>query len=175
MFSQHPNLAKNASTNNSTYIQLLTVPRWPPGYERKGPKTNRRESKNNIRAEWVGTHAEGASIRQIAADCHPSPATVSYNIRKANERENHESKPRSGCPRKTTNRDDRRLVREAIEKGKRVEDSVLPRLIKTSYLIIIRGVSRRGISIFCSILTCLLISMDDGSRRASSRLRYIDG
>ena len=74
------------------------------------PKTRQPTLPQDMSAKGRKLIAESVSIHQIAADCHPSPA---------NEREVHQCKPRSGCPRKTTNRDDRRLVREAIEKGKK--------------------------------------------------------
>ena len=94
-------------------------PTIPQDMSAKGRKLTAESQRILNELSGSGRHAERASILQIAADCPPSPATVLYNICKANERENHQCKPQFGCPRKTTNRDDRRLVREAIEKGRK--------------------------------------------------------
>ena len=59
------------------------MPRWPPNYIKKPPKSPRRESTDTQRAPWLGMHDKSVSIRQIAKDCGVNYTTVGYAIRMA--------------------------------------------------------------------------------------------
>ena len=66
------------------------------------------------RVELVGAAKYGGvSTRDLHAQTGIPQRTVAYTIKKATERNQHQSAPRSGRPRKTDRRIDSRLAREA--------------------------------------------------------------
>src|SRR5436305_5171981 len=83
------------------------------------PKTTRHEISPITRAEMLGMHKAGASLRTIGKAYNRHPSCVTYTLQKAAERDHHKSAPRSGTPRKTTKLQDKKLQKEAITSAKK--------------------------------------------------------
>ena len=78
------------------------------------PRTKRREVPPHIRAEMYGMRQGGATYNQISQAYPPwTIRTIQNNCRLAEAREKHASLPQSDAPRRTTPREDRRLLKEA--------------------------------------------------------------
>jgi hypothetical protein len=137
----HPENHLNTSRRREQpFFNHLPMPPPLTDQAQNGPKTKRREYTIAQKAEWFGRFKSGASTHLIAQEFGIPQKTVSFNIRKALKNNDFTNSPRSGRPRKTTDRDDRTLIREAIKKGGKgrrqplaeINQNVMPHVSRTT-------------------------------------------
>ena len=97
--------------------------RAPP---RKRHRSTKKQLTDFEKGQIIAWREEKISIRQISKKLrrNPDPSTVSRFLKRFEETNSYQRKKGSGRKRKTTSRDDRAIVREALKKRRKTAGTV---------------------------------------------------